>query len=227
MRRLLFVFFSFLVLTSCVNIQPTEMDEGVITYKIIYPNELEDKSYSSLLPSKMVSTFKGKNYKLSIKGELSLYNLEYISKADGDSSATLFRIFDQRLFHKHEQDEHLFLFERLEKTNVDFISNETKEIAGILCNKAIVHFTNSELKNITVYYTEEIKINRPKENSPFDDIPGALMEFQVSFQDLELQFSAQDVDIKKVKNSSFDIPKNYKHSERGEIDEIVASLIQL
>jgi len=226
MQKILLILIALLVLGACKFNRPTEMDEGVIHYKIEYPQEVQEKGFADFLPSKMITTFKDKNYKVTIKGDLSLYNLEYISKANGDSATTLFRIFDKRMFHPHDKGEHLFLFQKVDETKVEYITEEIRDIAGFQCKKAIVHFQDSDLPSITVFYTEEIKFNRPKENSPFDDIPGALMEFQIIFKDLTLKCTAHKVDIKHVNDKAFDIPNNYTQTERGEIDELVATLIQ-
>ena len=185
-----------------------------------------DKGYATFLPTKMESTFKGKSYKASIKGDLSLYNLEYISKADGDSSMTLFRVFDKRMFHQHNKGENLFLFERFDDPQVEFIDAPNKQIAGVNCKKAMIHFVSSDLPSIPVYYTEETEFKHPKENTPFNDIPGVLMEFQMPFKNLTLTFVAQKVDIKQIKDDVFAVPDNYMSSESDEIDELVSALIQ-
>jgi GLPGLI family protein len=226
MRYLIVGLLLILVMNACRFGESSRKDEGVITYKIVYPEEVQKRGFAAFLPTKMISTFKGKDYKVSIKGDLSLYQLDYISKANGDSTTTLFRIFDKRMYHEHGEDENLFLFERVDETRLEFIKNETKTIAGVECQKAIVHFSNPDLQNITVYYTSEIRTNRPKENSPFDDIPGALMEFKLNFKGLELKCVAVDVDMKKVNTKSFLVPKNYTSSKQGEIDELVSSLLQ-
>ena len=226
MRYLIFSLLFISVMSACRFGQSSNKDEGVISYKIVYPEEVRERGFAAFLPTKMISTFKGRNYKISIKGDLSLYQLDYISKSNGDSTTTLFRIFDKRMYHQHGKDEYLFLFERVDETRLEFIEGETKVIAGIECKKAIVHFSNPDLRNITVYYTEDIKIIRPKENSPFDNIPGALMEFDINFKGLELKCVAEEVKIKKVNPKSFIVPENYTPSEQGEIDELVTSLIQ-
>lgn len=226
MRKLIIFIFFIPVFLACKHQKPENMDEGIISYKIDYPETIKKKGFASFLPTKMVGVFKKENYKLSIKGELSLYQLDYISRLSGDSAATLFRIFDKRMFHKHENNEHLFLFRKYEETKVEYVKNETKEIAGYLCKKAMISYSNPELKPSTVFYCEEINFNRPKENSPFDEIPGALMEFQVHFKGLQLNFVAHDVDIKEINEKDFKIPDNYSPTEEGEIDELVSTLIQ-
>ncbi|MCU4155597.1 hypothetical protein J1N10_06385 [Carboxylicivirga sp. A043] len=226
MRYLIFGLLLTSLMTACRIGEPSRKDEGVITYKVLYPEEVQKRGFAAFLPTKMISTFKGKDYKVSIKGDLSLYQLDYISKFNGDSTTTLFRIFDKRMYHDHDKGEYLFLFERVDETRLEFIEGQTKTIAGIECKKAIVHFSNPDLRNIIVYYTESINICRPKENSPFDDIPGALMEFELNFRGLELRCIAEDVQIKKINSKSFIVPDNYTQSNHGEIDELVSSLIQ-
>ena len=214
------------LLISCHNKQTAATNQGVITYKINYSEEVQAKSFASFLPTTMVTTYKKDNYKLTIKGSLSLYNLEYISRADGDSSTTLFRIFDKRMFHKHNKGEFLFLFQNFEESKLEFFDNEIKNIAGIECKKVVIHYNNPELKSITVYYSEEIGFKRPNENSPFDDIPGTLMEFSLQYKGLDLKFEAQNIDMKKVDDKVFLVPENYTPSDHEEINELVGALIQ-
>ncbi len=226
MRQYIAIILLGLIFSACLQQQPATKNQGTISYAIAYPEDVQNKGYASFLPNKMVTTFKNNNYKVSIKGELSLYSLDYISRADGDSTTTLFRVFDKRMFHHHEIGEHLFLFEKHGDTTVEFIKSQSKEIAGIQCQKAVVHFKDSDIPHITVYYSEDIKFNRPKENSPFDDIPGALLEFRLPYKGLDLTFTAKKVELKKINDKAFMTPENYTPSDRGEIAELVSALIQ-
>ncbi|WP_430812700.1 MULTISPECIES: hypothetical protein [unclassified Carboxylicivirga] len=214
------------LLAACKVKETTGNNEGTITYKIIYPEIVKGKAYASFLPTKMISAFKNHNYKVTIKGDLSLYDLEYICKANGDSSATLFRVFDKRLFRLHKADEPLFLFGKLDETDVEFTDSEPKVISGYMCKKAIIHLASPETTKLTVYYTEDIDFHRPPENTPFDKIPGAMLEFQVPFKGWNLTFSAQNVEHQRLEKKIFDVPDNYKASEKGEIAELVSALIQ-
>jgi len=226
MRKLLLILVLIPLLISCCKNKANLSNEGIITYKIRYSDEVLSKSFASFLPTQMISTFKENDYKLTIKGNISLYKLEYISRAQGDSSSTLFRIFDKRMFYNHKKGEHLFLFENFEKTKLEYFDSEIKTIAGRPCKKVVVHFNNPELKSITVYYTEDLRFKRPKENSPFDKIPGTLMEFSLEYKGLNLTFEAERIDLKKINRKVFLIPENYALSEHGEIGEIVGALIQ-
>lgn len=215
------------LLFACRNMGTADKDQGIITYKLGYSEEVQSKSLASFLPSTMITSFREGDYKLTIKGDLSLYTLDYISRMNGDSSATLLRIFDKHMFHKHDKDEFLFLFQDTKENKPEFLNDEVKVIAGIACKKAIVHFTKpEETENITVYYTEEIDFKRPKENSPFDDIPGVLMEFSLCYKGLDIKFEAQKVDFNKVNDDIFLIPDNYTPCKWGEIGELVSALIQ-
>jgi len=214
------------LLFSCRSNQSTDTNQGIITYKIGYSEKIKSKTFGAFLPTTMVTTYKKGDYKLDIKGELSLYSLEYISHLNGDSSATLFRIFDKRMFHKHGKGEFLFLFQEHQESSLEFLDDEIKTIAGIDCKKVMVHFSNPDIESISVYYTEEIDFKRPKENSPFDDIPGMLMAFGLNFKGLRLNFEAQTVDYKKVDDKTFAIPEEYSPSDHGEISDLVSTLIQ-
>ncbi len=214
------------LLFACRNANTTDTSQGIITYKLDYSEEVQAKSFASFLPTTMITTYKKGDYKLSIQGNLSLYNLEYISCADGDSTATLFRIFDKHMFHKHGKEEFLFLFQNTEDSKLEFRNKESKVIAGLECKKAIVHFNNPDLEDITVYYSTDIDFKRPEENSPFDDIPGMLMAFSLSFKGLTINFEAQKIEYKKINDKVFLIPDKYSPSAHDEISELVSALIK-
>lgn len=225
MQKIILLIFIFSIVYSCKQPKPADMNQGVITYSVSYPKNIKSQKFAEFLPNKMTTTFKGEKYKHTIKGDLSLYKLEFISNSKKDSSSTLFRIFDKRMFYNHSNTNHLF-FNKAENTKIEYFNSETKIIAGATCYKAIVHFNNPEAKSITVYYTEEINSSMPNKNTPFADIPGTLMEFSMLFQGMELSLVAQKIDIKKIDNKAFEIPNNYSHSKPCEIDELISTLLE-
>ncbi len=213
------------LLVSC-NPKPTDSKQGVITYNIIYPEDIQSKSYATFLPSKMIAKFKGDAYKLTIKADLSLYKLEYISMANCDSAATLLKIFDKCLFENHQKGDRVLLFEQLSEAKVKLNKTETKEVAGYQCKKATIDFFDPDLEDLSAYYTTDIQLKKNKSNGPFDQIPGVLLAFEVPFKGLKLSFEAQEIDIKALNDKDFVIPKNYEQSNSGEIDELISALIQ-
>nr|WP_321451799.1 hypothetical protein [uncultured Carboxylicivirga sp.] len=226
MKQIITALFILLLFSSCSEKKVKSSDQGVITYTISYPKEMMNNSLSTFLPGEMVSTFKNDDYKLHIKGDLNIYNLEYISRANGDSCFTLMKILDKKLFYPQKSGEKLFLFTN-DDVHIKLIKDSTKEIAGYNCSMGIAQFANKKIPEIHFYYTEDINFKTPNANTPFKDVPGPLLEFNLFYQGMDLAFKAKSVKLKKVNDDEFIIPQNYRETNANEIKEIVSSLMQL
>ncbi len=96
------------------------------------------------------------------------------------------------------------------ETGVTLI-NESKEIAGYKCKKALVKF--SDENEYTFWYTEEIKVNTKGQSNMGVDIPGLPMEFEVAQQGLSMKYSVKSVskDLGDDPSTLFslDVPEGY------------------
>lgn len=227
MKQLFIVFSLVLLLTNCQEPAKNTNNQGVITYAINYPEEITNQSFASFLPEKMISIFKDNHYKVNLSGEFNFYNLEYISRSQGDTCYTLFKIFDRKLFYPQSEEGTLFLFQDNDQPHIEFFGDSLKTIAGINCSKAIASFNNGNVSKVELYYTEELGFGHTNANTPFNEVPGTLMQFSIMFQGLKLSMVAESVNYKKIDSDEFLVPKNYKRTTRNEIKDIVSSLIQL
>jgi len=222
---LIFVIVLF-ILTGCNWENNSSKTEGIVTYAIEYPHQAEQKGFTAFLPKEMITYYKDDHFKLKFKGEFNIYNLEFISRSQGDTCFTLFKIFDKKLFYSMGQNEELFLFNDLGASDLVIFNDSTKTIAGINCTKAMLQFEDAYAPDIEVYFSEEIKISRPNRHSPFSQVPGLMLEFSMEYQDMHLQFKAQNVSFKKIDNHEFHLPDSYKKTKQDEIKDLVLTLLQ-
>lgn len=228
MKQVVYFTISLLLITSsCQNGSVSKGSEGVITYAITYPEHIAQKSFSTFLPEKMTFTYKDVNYKLSLAGDLNMYNLEYISLDNGDTCFTLLKLFDKKLYYPLKQDETLFLFQEYNHPIITYQPDSVKVIAGITCQKAVASFKDEEIPQVTIYYTEEIAFEQPNVKTPFEEIPGTMLEFNMFFQGLELTMQAESINLKTIKDADFRVPKTYTQTDADEIKDIVSSLVHL
>ena len=201
-------------------------DEGMLEYEIKYPEDLQGQSVTAFLPSEMTTYIKGNNTLLKIKGGFGLYSLKYISKAAGDSCFTLFKLFDKKMYYPMNSHKTLFVFRELGKPNIKLIKDSIKIIAGFNCNKAVISFQNPKLKPIEVYYTKEIGVKKPNINTPFEDIPGTMMEFNFFYKSLSFNLKAVKFTPVEIDDSEFNVPPDYKLATEGEIEGFIETLLQ-
>ncbi len=204
----------------------SDLTEGKLEYKIIYPRQLESDGSTTFLPSEMITFFKGDDVMMDIKGGFGLYHLKYISKATGDTCFTLFKLFDKKLYYPMDNKQTLFVFKELGKPRIKLFKDSLKTIAGFLCKKAVISFPKTRIRSINAYYTEEIGREKPNVNTPFEKIPGVLMEFNFFYKTLTFKVVAKKFSPVKVSGSEFNIPSGYKKTTQEEIESFITTLLQ-
>ena len=94
-----------------------KIKEGSITYKITQTPIQK----SSVLPNEMIIYFDGKNVRSKITGALNIYSLEHIKKQKDDSTYTLLRVLDKRIYFSTPKKCGLFLFDAVKESDVVLI----------------------------------------------------------------------------------------------------------
>ena len=131
MDKFYFLYFTLLIFTgSCSYSTDSAPTQGSITYSISYPDDISQNGFSSFFPNNMQVLYKDQMYKLLLKGDFSIYNLEFISRANGDTCYTLFKIFDKKIYQTMGQKESLFLYSEVGKPKIQFDRFSSKTISG-------------------------------------------------------------------------------------------------
>ncbi|MEX1190567.1 MAG: hypothetical protein WED10_11540 [Brumimicrobium sp.] len=105
--------------------------------------------------------------------------------------------------------------------DIEFV-DETKEIVGYECKKAIVY--DEDGNESVFWYTEEIEA--PKEGSKYmkEGIPGMALEFNVSQPEMSMTFTATEFS-KKVKKPkelfSMEVPEGYSEKTVEELQSLM------
>lgn len=227
--RPFFIFITAIIIFTGCNDNVTNKHnnkEGKLEYKIVYPEQLQSSSATAFLPDKMTSLFKEDKILLSIKGGFGLYNLKYISRASGDTCFTLFKLFDKKLYYPMDEKQTLFVFNELGRPNIKLFEDSVKTIAGFSCKRAIISFPQQNMRAIEAYYSEDIGKKNPNKNTPFEEIPGVLMEFNFFYKNLSFNLTAQKFTPLTIAEADFQIPKDYKETTEEEIESFIATLLQ-
>lgn len=228
MRSVLILFFISILFAGCNESSEKRSDfsEGKLEYSIIYPKQLESSGTTAFLPSEMTSYFKDDKVIMKIKGGFGLYKLEYISKASGDTCFTLFKLFDKKMYYPMNNHQTLFVFKELGEPHIKLYKDSVKMIAGFTCKKAVISFPGKKMNPINVFYTEKIGRKKPNIHTPFEKVPGVMMEFNFFYQTLSFKVVAQKFTQVSVADSEFCIPAGYKESTEQEVETFITTLLQ-
>jgi GLPGLI family protein len=219
------VVFLLLILVTGYGCNPFTTDnisEGVIQYEITYPVSTSDNVMASLMPTEMKYQFKNHNSAAELSAGMGMFSTSFISNAASKTLTQLVKIMNKRyalVSNNKEVDE---LIQEQPKIQITF-TKDTKVIAGYKCKKAIVTLPETKQK-FDVFYTKDIDIKNPNWSSPFREIDGVLMEYQIKRYNVEMRFTAKSVTDTKVEDAIFELPGDYKKISKKEMDEMFANI---
>lgn len=207
MQKIILSVFAILALVVNLHAQHTE---GHISYSIDFSSSQPDfQMYAGMLQgSKMDIYFtKGKS-----RAEMKMGTIMETTTITEESSGKILTLMSgmmgKKAIHSNQSDA------ANEVSKDDFkveLVNETKDIAGYKCKKALI--TNPEGNVYTFWYTEEVKMTT-KGQKYFDGygIPGMAMEFEIAEQGMNMKMSATLLEKKlpkKDKLFSMEVPEGY------------------
>ena len=190
--------------------------EGIITYKITYPDSKFSESQLAMFPKVLTVSVKGSKSRtdLQMSGMTTVTIDDYAEK----TSVSLLNMMGQKYAIKQTTAE-------IEKENTAAgtttveLSDETKVIAGYTCKKAVVTVNDDGVKTTyEVFYSSELGTKVANFNNPiYKDIDGVLLEFSMKTQMGNMKFTATDVEKKSLAAKDFEIPSDYTLTTQDEL----------
>ncbi len=179
---------------------------GVIVYNITYGDDL-DAQTASMMPKTMKLYIKGSKTRMEMSmgmgTNITVFDAE---KKDG---FVLIDMMGQKMAMKMTTGD----IENKSKDVPDVdvtVTDETKDIAGYTCKKAIVKPKDGS-DEYTVYYTDELGDGMLNWDNPmYKDIDGVMLEFSSAEKQMNMKFTAVKVEKKKISDKDFEIPEEYK-----------------
>jgi len=213
-------FLSALIATICL-ISGTLMAgpksfEGIVTFKISYPESKFNESQQAMLPKMLTVSIKDTRSKTEIKTQMG--DQVEITDYRDKTKVTLMDIMGQKYAMKMTNEE-IAKENAKEPAATVALSNETKVVAGYTCKKAIVTMNDDGVKSTyEVYYTSELGPKAANFDNPiYKDIDGVMLEFSMKTPQFTMQFSATSVEKKSISSKEFEIPAEYKVITKEEL----------
>ena len=197
----------------------------MIEYKIVYLQEEIGNFSNGVLPQKMEVIFKEDKVKNTIEGALGFFHLINIADLDKKTNTTFLKFIDKKYMYNGKKSEEPCCFGYFEDMKIT-ITDETKEIMGLECTKAIASFNSSEKQSFPLYFSTEIGVPDPNATSPFKDIPGVLLEFQTKLGNSDIIMIAEKYESIVINDKEFDHLQNYRTVNRMEMETIFNALLE-
>jgi GLPGLI family protein len=161
--------------------------------------------------------FKGHKTVQRVEGWGGVFKMVGISDSKKDSVTALMKILGDKFKYQCKLGEDSFGYNALDGIKIEYVEG-SKLIAGFECKKALGKFKDQVFE---LYYTEDIKIKNANWNTPFKDIKGVLMEYQISMFNINTKIQATELEKIAVDDTEFEIPEGYKSVDKKKIEESV------
>lgn len=190
--------------------------EGVITFKITYPDNKFSESQMAMFPKVLTVSIKGSKARTDL--QMSGMNTVEITDYNDKSKVALLNMMGQKYAIKQTAAD-IEKEMSVEGTSTIELSSETKVIAGYTCKKAVVTVNNDGIKSTyEVYYSNELGTKQANFDNPvYKDIDGVMLEFLLKNRDVNMKFTATSVEKKSLPAKDFEIPSDYVLTTQEEL----------
>lgn len=226
-RNIVVFFISMNLFHACIN-DKSDKDsryaEGKMIYAIDYLVSEESNPLISLLPSNLDMFFKDNNIVMSVEGWMGIFKSAFLRDNDAGKTMTLLKVMNKKYYYENITNDNFMGVTSY--TNLSIVFDDVqKEILDFNCGHAVVTVPHNGI-TFDIFYTSEIGIDDPNKDTPFYEVPGVLMEFQLEMNGIPMHIKANELKYQKVSNKIFDIPEGYEEVEKEVVDELIGSLLQ-
>ena len=215
-RTVLFLSIGFSVfLSSCGGEE--EVTQGVIEFEITYPYYQGSGFMASMLPDKMIMTFKDGVYKTEVsKG--NLFKSAFIVDCNNKTLTNLFHFGTKNIYCVMKEKSVKEMLKKAPRPQY-LETNDGDSLAGFLCKKTVAYYEEVEQPDVAIYSTADIKIPNSNWWTPFHEIEDVLLEYEVEQFDFRMRFTAVKFTVTEVEDSAFDVPSQYKKVSLKKIEK--------
>lgn len=190
-----------LLIVACNKISPGSfsgnISEGIIEYKISFP-ELGDESLTAtLMPEIMVYAFKENAFASYFEAAGGVFKNRIIADRNDKTVEHQLKVFRKKVKVMMDETEVLQMLAQYPKMQV-IETDVVDTIAGYSCKKAIIVFEDVEKSQIDVYYTKEIDMEKPNWCTQYHEIDGVLMAYEIVEFGIRMRLEAVSVRPEKV-----------------------------
>lgn len=194
--------------------------KGRIVYQMSYPASMVDQLTLSNLPTQTIISARANLTRHEIVTEA--FTQIKINDSQARTSVTLMEFGRDRYAVHKNSDQIAAGVKELGQPEIRF-TNETKDILGYKCKKALAITTDIFGEEVVkeIFYTEELQGTPFNFDTPYNKIPGVMLEFEMQVRNLNVRYEAKSIRKRSVKAKLFRVPKEYKSITFEELREIL------
>lgn len=220
-----FLIFAFVSILVACSDGVSDKSEGVIEYEVTYPKMDKTNYMLGFMPTEMKMYFKDNKYVTMISAGMGAFKTNFICDKAQEELYQLVKLINKKYVLALHGEEITLSNQTLPKYKIEFV-DDTKEILGFMCKKAIVTIENETNDAFAVFYTDAINIENPNWCNQFAPINGVMLEYQYEKYDICMQFKAKKISFEKVKDNLFEISTDYQVISSAEMDKEMTEIFE-
>jgi hypothetical protein len=214
-----------LVLLSCKNDEDlTKIYEGTIEYDISYSSDSATSVPVQFLPKKMLLHFNQHYASYKIEDMMGVFCITNTTNVSRRTHVSTIKIFNNKYKYTGKKGE-VPVFFRPESVFLIKPKDDTVTLAGIVCKKSLVTDLKARRK-FDVAFSEDFSIKKPNINTPYNEINGILMKFEIDLGRMRLTLTAKKIIPSDINNKMFRLSDDYKVINEEKMREIIDTMLR-
>lgn len=197
--------------------------KGRIVYNITYPGSNIDLAELQELPERALITIKNELVRTEYSSESAGLSQVKISDGNTGEVVTLLEIMREKYVITRTAREIRNSLQNMPQPDIE-LTDKTREILGYECNHAIARVVdeNGDIHESDIWYTNEIPGNALNFDSPYNEIPGLMLEYEIRAGALNIRYEAESVKSRLfVGGHNFTVPRDYQTVTYEELREML------
>jgi hypothetical protein len=173
----------------------------------------------------MVVKFRDNNTVNKIEGLSGAFSFAFIQDVAAHKTYTLIKLFNKKLVYEEliREGSYPFAYEDMPKFTIQH-TDDTEEFLGVNCKKAIATFTDTLWYPFEILYTQDLSIENPNFNTPFEEIDGVMLKFSVIFFNQKMKIVANRIKAAKISEDEFKVPQYYEKIDQETVKDVITLL---
>jgi GLPGLI family protein len=217
-KKQIFVLFLLMFFSLRFAIGQETINEGKIVYEITYPDMEMDAQMAAMMPSQSVVYIKSNWSRTETAVGMGISSVTIMNSKTNEIIA-LMDMMGTKTATVMKDDVPAKGKDKSTSSGMTFKPvNETKEIAGMVCKKAIMN--TGEGEDFTMYYTDAIN-SKSQFTKQWKDFKGFPMEYVINSSGFNMKMTAKSVSAEKVDDDLFKVPADYKILTQEEFSKMM------
>ena len=196
---------------------PATITEGVIEYKMTFPDLDPNGLMSGMLPEKSELSFADGQQSMDLSAGMGIFRTSMVINTPAQEVDYHMSIMGKSLFAKYGPRDLEAIDSTPEPISVLY-TNSVDTIAGYPCKKAYLVYENMDQPEAEVWYTDAITMSTPNWYTPYKEIPGVLMRYEVMQHHIRIRMEASSVKPGPVDKAKFQLRPGHEEVSPAVLD---------